>query len=84
MKTAVIVLVDGGGGAWCGPVFTVSAAPLSPVVEEAQRDEERHQEEGGSEEEITLGAAPLTVLHTQVSSGSPSPLSSWVWEELRI
>ena len=67
MKTAVIVLVDGGGGAWCGPVFTVSTAPLSPVVEEAQRDQERDQEEGGSEEEITMRAAPLTLLHTQVS-----------------
>ena len=64
MKTAVIVLVDGGGGGGGGPVFTVSAAPLSPVVEEAQRDQERDQEEGGREEEVTLGAAHLVCLNT--------------------
>ena len=56
METAVIVLVAGGGGS--GAIFTVSAA-LPPVVEETERDEERDEDEGDREDEVTLRAAHL-------------------------
>ena len=56
METAVIVLVAGGGGS--GAIFTVSAA-LSPVVEESERNEERDEDEGDREDEVTLRAAHL-------------------------
>ena len=56
METAVIVLVAGGGGS--GAIFTVSAA-LSPVVEETEGDEERDEDEGDREDEVTLRAAHL-------------------------
>ena len=56
METAVIVLVAGGGGS--GAIFTVSAA-LSPVVEESERNEERDEDEGDREDEVTLRAADL-------------------------
>ena len=65
MKTAVIVLVDGGAGG--GPIFPVSTAPLAPVVEETERDEEREEDEGDSEDEVTLGAANLLKPNTEVS-----------------
>ena len=65
MKTAVIVLVDGGAGG--GPIFPVSAAPLAPVVEETERDEEREEDEGDSGDEVTLGAAHLLKPNTEVS-----------------
>ena len=56
METAVIVLVAGGGGS--GAIFTVSAA-LPPVVEETEGDEERDEDEGDREDEVTLRAAHL-------------------------
>ena len=56
METAVIVLVAGGGGS--GAIFTVSAA-LSPVVEETEGGEERDEDEGDREDEVTLRAAHL-------------------------
>ena len=64
METAVIVLVAGGGGS--GAIFTVSAA-LSPVVEETEGDEERDEDEGDREDEVTLRAAHLIKLNTEVS-----------------
>ena len=57
METAVIVLVAGGGGG--GAIFTVSTAPLSPVVEQTEGDEERDEDEGDREDEVTLRAAHL-------------------------
>ena len=57
MKTVVIVLVDGGGGR--GAIFTVA---LPPVVGKTERDEERDEDEGGREDEVTLRAAHLMAL----------------------
>ena len=63
METAVIVLVDGGGG--CGPIFTVDT-PLSPVICKTEKDEERDEDEGGCEDEVTLRAAHHLMLITEL------------------